>query len=222
MPPEDRIRIQEELDAMFDRGQVKKREGKYEYVEIRPVIQRLNDVLGYSGWSFKVTSTAETNLTLMVWGEMTVHTNDQDATRMQCGRKAIAFKKNSDVPLDIGNDWKSATSDCIKKCATLFGVGLYLSDDEYQPDTRENNPSPPRDTTSGSKKSPPAEDTPDSIGALKTAAFELEKNVLRLTGETRIVMRERVLGSKNLPDTENGLMDYQAKLTDLLKEGGSA
>ena len=34
------------------------------------------------------------------------------------------------VPLDFGNDMKAATSDCLKKCASLLGVGA----DVYEPD----------------------------------------------------------------------------------------
>lgn len=36
----------------------------------------------------------------------------------------------SPVPLDIGNDFKSATTDCMKKCASLFGIGA----DVYEAD----------------------------------------------------------------------------------------
>ena len=27
------------------------------------------------------------------------------------------------MPLDLGNDFKAATSDALKKCASLFGIG---------------------------------------------------------------------------------------------------
>lgn len=36
-------------------------------------------------------------------------------------RKVDPFTK-SPMPLDFGNDMKAATSDCLKKCASLFGV----------------------------------------------------------------------------------------------------
>ncbi len=37
-------------------------------------------------------------------------------------RKIDSFS-NSPVPLDFGNDMKAAASDCLKKCASLFGIG---------------------------------------------------------------------------------------------------
>ena len=39
------------------------------------------------------------------------------------GRADIKFKKNTNDPLDVGNDIKSAESDLLKKCASKFGVG---------------------------------------------------------------------------------------------------
>ena len=213
--------IKEELESKFERGQVKKREGKYEYVELRPVVQRLNDALGYDGWSFRVTDTAEADKMLMVWGELTVHGDTHDAVRMQCGRKSVIFRRDSDEPLDIGNDWKAATSDCIKKCATLLGVGLYLGDDEYQPESGNDNP-PPRDTSQGSKSPSTSTNGGKSIGDLKTEAFELERSIMRLTGEATMNLRKRVLDSTDLPGTETGLLDYQTALNDLLEEGKTA
>ena len=35
--------------------------------------------------------------------------------------------RSTDSPLDIGLDLKGATTDALKKCASLLGVGLYLS-----------------------------------------------------------------------------------------------
>jgi hypothetical protein len=36
-------------------------------------------------------------------------------------------KNDSDEILDAGFDWKGAGTDCLKKCATLFGIALELS-----------------------------------------------------------------------------------------------
>ena len=121
--------IQDELKSTFDRGEIKKREGKYEYLEVQTVVQRLNDILGYDGWDFTIMEREQTEQELIVFGSMVVRGEEGSVTRMQCGRKRIAFKRGSDIPMDLGNDWKSAIGDCIKKCATLFGVGLYIKDD---------------------------------------------------------------------------------------------
>jgi len=50
--------------------------------------------------------------------------------KTQFGRSEVKFKKDSNDPLDFGNDMKAATSDCLKKCASLFGIGA----DVYEAD----------------------------------------------------------------------------------------
>ena len=224
------MEIQDELEKPFDASQIKKREGKYEYLEIQDVIQRLNMVLGYDGWEFAVVEREKTDKELIVFGELRVRGEHGIISKMQCGRKKIIFPKGSDVPLDLGNDWKSAIGDCIKKCATLFGVGLYLTDeatdsfndfsDYNRPIPKEEQPQKPKQasrpqTASASQ----ASDDVDEIGTMKNEALGLEKKVLIMTGESQMTLRERLLNSRALPSTANALLDYTTKLNDLLEEG---
>jgi len=225
-------RIKEELESKFGRGQVKKREGKYEYVEIRPVVQRLNDVLGYDGWSFVIIREMETDKTLIVCGELTIHADGCPVRKMQYGRKNIVLKKNTDIPLDIGNDWKAAASDCLKKCATLVGVGLYLSENEYQDGSdgsagsrrqAGNNPPPPppQEESSPESNTEPGSAS-DEVLDMRKQVHKLEAKVLAMHGGTRTEMRTKLLNSINLPLNMNGLLDYQTKLEDSLSEGKDA
>lgn len=46
------------------------------------------------------------------------------------GRADIKFRKNSDQPLDVGNDIKAAETDSLKKCASKLGIGA----DVYEAD----------------------------------------------------------------------------------------
>ena len=224
----DPNRIQEELEATFDRSQVKQRQG-YDYVEVQSVIQRLNEVLGYDGWSFAITDRHETDRTLMVWGELTVNTENGTVSRMQCGRKNISFRKNSDVHLDIGNDWKSAASDCLKKCATLIGVGLSLSENDNRggsdsgSNKQSNNPPPPPPREESSPTSPTEPGSAsDEVMEMRKQVHKLEAKVLAMDGGTRNDMRTKMLKSLNLPINMNGLVDYQTTLEDLLAEGKDA
>ena len=51
--------------------------------------------------------------------------------REQAGASDVKYKFNEpDIMLDFGNDKKAAISDCIKKCATLYGVALDLYEDK--------------------------------------------------------------------------------------------
>ena len=49
------------------------------------------------------------------------------ATRQQFGSQKIKRARQTGNPLDIGFDLKGAATDALKKCASLVGVGLYLS-----------------------------------------------------------------------------------------------
>jgi hypothetical protein len=53
--------------------------------------------------------------------------------RQQYGSQKIKRKRDSGNILDIGFDYKGAATDALKKCASLIGVGLYLSRKEEQP-----------------------------------------------------------------------------------------
>lgn len=47
-------------------------------------------------------------------------------TKQQWGSAPIQCYKGTDTIIDLGNDLKAATTDALKKCATLLGVALYL------------------------------------------------------------------------------------------------
>jgi hypothetical protein len=92
-------------------------------------VSRLNQVLGPLGWSFVVREhglNAEAD-EMWVLGELTVTIDGTTATRQQFGSQKIKRARQTGNPLDIGFDLKGASTDALKKCASLIGVGLYLS-----------------------------------------------------------------------------------------------
>ena len=104
-----------------------------EYLTGEQVISRLLHVLGVCGWSFHI---LEHDIHLEaddVWvlGELRLLLTPGDpVVRQQFGSSKIKRARSTGVPLDIGFDLKSAATDCLKKCATLVGVGLYLTHKE--------------------------------------------------------------------------------------------
>jgi hypothetical protein len=50
--------------------------------------------------------------------------------KTQFGGKDITRAKTSGEIISLADDLKAAATDCLKKCATLFGVGLHLYFDE--------------------------------------------------------------------------------------------
>lgn len=107
--------------------------GTWTYIKSSYVRKVLDSVFGFN-WNFDVeTSLAEAfevaklTKTCVVKGTLSgrVWHGGQwvEINKTQFGRADVKFKKDSDEPLDFGNDMKAATSDCLKKCASLFGIG---------------------------------------------------------------------------------------------------
>jgi len=99
------------------------------YISGEQVVSRLNEVLGVAGWSFRVLEHAIHAEADEVWalGELTAHVDGQTIVRQQFGSQKLKRSRATGAPLDIGFDLKGAATDCMKKCASLLGVGLYLS-----------------------------------------------------------------------------------------------
>jgi hypothetical protein len=101
-----------------------------DYLTGEQVISRLLSTLGTCGWSFRILQHDIHLEADEVWvlGELRLHLNPDDpVVRQQFGSSKIKRARSTGAPLDIGFDLKSAATDCLKKCATLVGVGLYLT-----------------------------------------------------------------------------------------------
>jgi len=118
--------------------------GNWTYIKASYVRKVLDSVFGFN-WSFAIdTSLAEAyevakfTKACVVKGTLTgrVKSDGQwvEISKTQFGRSEVKFLRDVDefgqkMPLDFGNDMKAATSDCLKKCASLFGIGA----DVYEP-----------------------------------------------------------------------------------------
>jgi hypothetical protein len=112
------------LEKPFDKEQIKQRKGSFgnmlDYVEARAVIQRLNDAFD-GNWSFEIISHEQPAGEVIVLGKLTA----DGISKSQFGSNKITVSKQGEI-ISIGDDLKAAASDCLKKTATLFGVGLHL------------------------------------------------------------------------------------------------
>jgi len=115
------------LEQPFDPAQIRQRPGPFgnrlDYVEGHAVIQRLNDALD-GNWSFEVIEhgVLEQHDEILVLGRLSPGT----VTRTQSGSSAITRAKETGEVVSLTDDFKSAATDALKKCATQLGVGLYL------------------------------------------------------------------------------------------------
>jgi hypothetical protein len=105
--------------------------GKWNYVTGNYVRKVLNLMFNFN-WDFEVIE-HKFDLTLkqvFVLGKLTVRTNNATIVKMQFGSKDIIFRKGTNVPLDLGNDLKAATTSSLKKCASELGI----ASDVYSPE----------------------------------------------------------------------------------------
>lgn len=112
------------LTRPFPREAIKQRKGANNkmlcYVETHSVIRRLIEATG-NDFNFRVTG-IETQDTLV---QATVELELGGCKRQHVGTQRINGGNNDDAV-------KAAISDAIKKCATLFGVGLELYGPDYE------------------------------------------------------------------------------------------
>lgn len=135
--------VRQLLEAKFDssliKSDVRRSTDNWEpvYVEAVNVIKRLNDVF-HSAWSFEIMREQfvphATPVQIVVLGRLSVGCWVPNAvgqyewgtiTKMQYGSCWIK-KNHSNLFLDLGADFKSAATDSLKKCATMFGIALEL------------------------------------------------------------------------------------------------
>jgi hypothetical protein len=112
---------------------VKKRPGPggepLNYVEIGYVVNLLNQVFGYN-WDFIIVEQQVGRKQVWVRGELSVRAGEEVITKSQYGGAEIRFNAKTGQSISIADDLKAAASDCLKKCASLFGV----AGDIYWPD----------------------------------------------------------------------------------------
>lgn len=112
--------------------QLKKGGSTFTYIPASEVVARLNTVLGVTGWK-TVESEAWIDKDYPEWviAKYTIEAvvDGQTTVRIGWGGQKIKMSGNGG-PLDLGDEFKGASSDALKKCVSHLGVGLYLSRDE--------------------------------------------------------------------------------------------
>lgn len=97
------------------------------YVEHSWVTQQLNLAFNWA-WSWEIREwrliPAEDPTEVFVLGCLTVHTPHGDLVKTQFGSAKVKRSKRGKQPLSIGDDLKAASSDALKKCASLLGLAL--------------------------------------------------------------------------------------------------
>jgi len=112
------------LEKPFEPGQIRQRKGQnglLDYVEGHSVIHRLNEALE-GAWSFEIVQHEIREEEVLVIGRLTA----ENVVKMAFGGSQVTRERESGKALSLGDDLKAASTDSMKKCATLLGVGLHL------------------------------------------------------------------------------------------------
>lgn len=115
------------LEKPFTQDQIKHREGNFgkmlAYVEGHAVIQRLNDAFD-ARWSFTVQRNDIIKETdeVLVLGQLEA----DGIVKCQFGSSRITRSRQTAEMISLADDFKAATTDALKKCATMLGIGLHL------------------------------------------------------------------------------------------------
>lgn len=155
--------------------------GTWDYVTGGYVKKCLNIMFGWD-WDFEIVEQMALHGEAIVKGRLTCRSNGRTIVKMQFGNKDIVYKKQTDeernkglerIPLSIGNDFKAATTDCLKKCAAEIGIAADIYNKE---DFREV-----------------AVDTDNTIEKTLSDLYELKKDILP---EEEQINFERIIKEK--------------------------
>jgi hypothetical protein len=112
------------LTRPFPPEQLRTRRGQngkqFSYVEAHAVVTRLNEATDYE-WGFEVVKHEILADEVIVLGRLVI----DGIAKMAFGGSSVT-RDSSGKEMSIGDDLKAATSDAIKKAASLFGCGLEM------------------------------------------------------------------------------------------------
>jgi recombination DNA repair RAD52 pathway protein len=137
--------IMQQLSEPFPREverQLKKGGTSLTYIPVSEVINRLNKVLGFDAWSYEIIKCERDALDpdfIVAHVRMTVYPGSDkfvSVTKDGFGGQKIKRTKQGDI-VDLGDEFKGAVSDALKKAAQALGVGLYLARSEEAIDIEE-------------------------------------------------------------------------------------
>lgn len=98
------------------------------YLPVSEIINRMNRIFGPTGWSHEVISCwRDQHEQEYVVAHVRVRTSD-GTSHDGLGGVKIKRTKAGDI-VDLGDEFKGAVSDALKKACQHFGIGLYLARD---------------------------------------------------------------------------------------------
>ena len=132
--------------------QLKKGGATLTYIPVSEVISRLNKVIGVDKWTSEIVRCERDSLDpdfIVAHVRLIITFEGEDGLQQMVakdgfGGQKIKRTKNGDI-LDLGDEFKGAVSDALKKAAQQLGVGLYLARTDESLAIEEEESKPPID-----------------------------------------------------------------------------
>jgi len=171
-------------------GEIRVRDGrggqKLKYTDGAYVIRTLNEALGWD-WDFvadneELLMNGEIPFEIKVRGTLTVRMDGRTVTKTQYGCQPIEMKRDGTAPVSIGDCYKGAATDALKKCASMLGIALDLYDSDYKAEkyAEPREPEPVRSAPVNRPqptKAPTPVQQPPTAGSPTVTATEFWKSV---------------------------------------------
>lgn len=90
------------------------------YIPVALYVRKLNFVFGYGAWSFEIVKSEVLEGQAVVQGLLIVP--DLNMRIAQFGGHPVARSRDTKEAVDIGDTFKAAASDCLKKCCSMIGM----------------------------------------------------------------------------------------------------
>lgn len=238
--------IQDILNREFKPEDINKDHGGFEYVKPHLIIGRLNEAMP-GEWAYQLEERIVTDDEIIQFGKVGRKDDSGEwVWRSNCGGKQRRYYK--DAPhtpenyVNVINDYKSAVSNCLKRCAMLWGVALHLYGETEQsdedgnklPQNRQDAPQEPRGDKGAGNKGQPASPGSSAEGGKPSSgdedpreqAIELQKAYMIEHGVSDKATRLHFLGTEDLPKGLNAWTTYRDLMAPLADDkpgnGGDA
>jgi hypothetical protein len=163
--------------------------GVWDYVTGTYVKKVLNYTFGFM-WSTEIKNIQEKHNQIQATVRLTIHRPSGEALlwKEDIGKKDFAFRKGTEIPLDYGNDEKSAVTDGIKRCAAQFGIAsdIYGKEEfkEIQLEKMISEDTAKKEIPVGEKDAELA--TPAQLSVIKTLKGEVKEGMTQADAKVMI------------------------------------
>ena len=164
-------RTRDLLQKPFDASLVKKRRGpggrNLSYVEVSHYIARLNEAFAHA-WSFEIVGRERIGDEVIVEARLTA----SGITKTGIGGASINRRRESGEPVSVADDIKAASSDALKRCCRLLGLGAELYSDDPVDLEKRREPRDRHDNTSNDNNGAEGRVTVAQLGKLQELVAE--------------------------------------------------